>query len=55
MKDLISDMNLDIDPDQMDDILGAMNKPDEPEGDKKDADKKDEEKKDWDYFNNLTK
>ena len=46
MKDLINDMNLDIDPNQMEDILDAMNKPDEPEGGKKDGDKKDEDKKD---------
>ena len=35
----------------MEDILDAMNKPDEPEGEKKDGDKKDEDKKDWEYFN----
>jgi len=30
----------------MEDILGAMNKPDEPESEKKEADKKEEDKKD---------
>lgn len=35
----------------MEDILDAMNKPDESEGDKKDGDKKDDDKKDWEYFN----
>ncbi len=44
MKGIISEMNLDIDPAQMEDILGAMNKPDDEE---KDKDKKDEEKKEW--------
>jgi hypothetical protein len=41
MKDLITDMNLDIDPSQMEDILGAMNKPDEADKEKKDEEKKD--------------
>jgi hypothetical protein len=34
-------MNLDIDPSQMDEIMGAMNKPDEPDKEKKDEEKKD--------------
>lgn len=41
MKDLIQDMNLDIDPSQMDEIMDAMNKPDESDKEKKDEEKKD--------------
>lgn len=41
MKDLIQDMNLDIDPAQMDEIMDAMNKPDESDKEKKDEEKKD--------------
>jgi hypothetical protein len=41
MKGIISELNLEIDPSQMEDILGAMNKPDEEDKDKKDEEKKD--------------
>lgn len=41
MKDIIKDMNLDIDPADLDNIMGAMNKPDEADKDKKDEEKKD--------------
>jgi hypothetical protein len=34
-------MNLDIDPAQMDEIMDAMNKPDESDKEKKDEEKKD--------------
>ena len=41
MKDLIQDMDLDIDAAQMDEIMDAMNKPDDSDKEKKDEEKKD--------------